>query len=320
MPKKKEIVFGKIDVPLPFPPRVVHVHLLKVNDNVILVDLGPNAPTTKEALVNGLKKFELALEDITHVIFTHSHVDHAGFAAPFRELNPEARMYIHEKELEYYNDRRHQRLEKLAELFEAMDPSIRSVFLEMERYYNKMKTPIEPTDLILGTRFALEIDDLKLELQHVPGHTPGSIVIYLPTERILYTGDSVLAHISPIISYSDFEYDGLGMYVNSLRKMQSLKVKEAWPSHGARIKDFNQRLRELLQHHDKRLREVYKVVRKMKRPVWPLDLVSELFEESLPVNQYPLAFFEVLAHFIHLQRLGKLEHVPKEGWQISQEA
>ncbi len=309
-----KIQLSQIDVPLPFPPRMVHVYVITYVDSTILVDLGPNTPEAWKTLTNGLKKIGLSVEDVTHVVFTHSHVDHAGMAETFREYHSTVKMYLHQREWEYFRYIRQQKWERHFEIFGSLEPEMLELFRKWEGYYRKMKTKLEPTDLFQGTRATLEINGMTLEIHHVPGHTPGSIVLYLPSEKILLAGDHVLAHISPIISYSDFEHDGLGLYLSSLRKLLNLRVKEAWPAHGARILDFELRIKELLRHHDARLREVYRVVKKMKKPIWPLELVSELFEPNLPLDQHPLAFFEVLAHLIHLQRQGLLEFVPGEGW------
>ncbi len=320
MAECRELMLGEIDVPLPFPPRVVHVYLIKHRDNVILIDLGPRTQSTMQSLEQGLQKHDLSLEDVTHVIFTHSHVDHAGCAATFRDRNPTADVYMHQKELEYHDILRHQKFEKISEVFGSLDQSIQDMFLKMDGYYSKMKSPINPTHLISGSQFKLMIDDLELEFIHVPGHTPGSMVIYLPSKNLLFTGDHVIAHISPIITYSDFEFDGLGMYMDSLRKLQPLTVKEAWPAHGAKIQDLSGRVNELLQHHDQRLQEVHRIIEKIGKPIWPLDLIPELFDANLPLNQYPLAFFEVLAHLIHLQNIGSLEYSPKKGWMLARQS
>lgn len=48
-------------------------------------------------------------------------------------------------------------------------------------------------DLELSDGVILEIGQLHLQILHTPGHTPGSVCIYCPEERSLFTGDTLFA-------------------------------------------------------------------------------------------------------------------------------
>jgi len=48
-------------------------------------------------------------------------------------------------------------------------------------------------DLELNDGLILEIGQLHLQVYHTPGHTPGSVCIYCPEERALFTGDTLFA-------------------------------------------------------------------------------------------------------------------------------
>ncbi|MBN1922997.1 MAG: MBL fold metallo-hydrolase [Anaerolineae bacterium] len=48
-------------------------------------------------------------------------------------------------------------------------------------------------DLELNDGDILEIGQLHLQVYHTPGHTPGSVCIYCPEERALFTGDTLFA-------------------------------------------------------------------------------------------------------------------------------
>jgi cyclase len=49
-----------------------------------------------------------------------------------------------------------------------------------------------PTQVVTKNKENLKIDGVKLELLHwVPAHTSGDLVVYLPTEKIVFTGDII---------------------------------------------------------------------------------------------------------------------------------
>lgn len=66
-------------------------YLIRQNDAVILIESGPASilPT----LELGLAAEGLTLQDITHVLLTHIHLDHAGAAGHFAKMG--AKIYVH---------------------------------------------------------------------------------------------------------------------------------------------------------------------------------------------------------------------------------
>ena len=55
-----------------------------------------------------------------------------------------------------------------------------------------------PTQVVTKNKETLKIDGVKLEVYHwAPAHTSGDLVVYLPSEKIVFTGD-IIAGQSPI--------------------------------------------------------------------------------------------------------------------------
>ena len=49
-----------------------------------------------------------------------------------------------------------------------------------------------PTQLVTKDKEDLKIDGVKIELHHwAPAHTSGDLVVYLPDERVVFTGDII---------------------------------------------------------------------------------------------------------------------------------
>ncbi len=144
--------------------------LVETESEKILIDTGigelPESykkfyPTERtETLFHSLKKEGLQPEDITVVINTHLHMDHAGNNRSFCN----AKVYVQKQELEYaYSPHRFQRAAYIQEFFDGSD------YITVKGDYT-----FSDTVSILST----------------PGHTPGhqSVVVHGETDYI-YCGD-----------------------------------------------------------------------------------------------------------------------------------
>jgi cyclase len=66
-----------------------------------------------------------------------------------------------------------------------------------------------------------------LELIHLPGHTPGEVAVYLPQEKVVFTGDNFSNGFQPALSYCcPLEW------LDSLKKILEMDVDYVVPGHG----------------------------------------------------------------------------------------
>ncbi|MEM2878904.1 MAG: MBL fold metallo-hydrolase, partial [Candidatus Hadarchaeales archaeon] len=106
------------------------------------------------------------------LINTHCHYDHAGADHDFvMEFGCE--VAIHRIEAKYLRDGDFHFT--LSELF--FGERMRAVEVSRE---------LEDGDVI-------DLGELKLQVLHTPGHTAGSICLYEPERRMLFSGDTVFA-------------------------------------------------------------------------------------------------------------------------------
>ena len=128
---------------------------------------------------------------IAHLWLTHAHFDHLGGAGAIADgLNPLPPVALHPKDYPLW------RMQGGAPLFGMrIDPGP------------------EPTiDLFHGQRLCL--GHAELEVRHVPGHTPGHVLFYLPAQDVAFVGDVIFRGSIGRTDLPGGDYDTL---INSIR-------------------------------------------------------------------------------------------------------
>lgn len=84
-----------------------------------------------------------------------------------------------------------------------------------------------PPTIAFSDRLNLYVGDCTFELIFLPGHTPGQIGVYLPQERIIFTGDNFTNGWQPSLAYCcPLEW------VESLQRIEAMDVDTVVPGHG----------------------------------------------------------------------------------------
>jgi glyoxylase-like metal-dependent hydrolase (beta-lactamase superfamily II) len=154
-----------------------NIWLIRGTNRDILIDTGLGVCNLKKHLE------KLGLLDTNReciVICTHSHFDHSGGAHHFDNV------LIHQDD---YDGLTH------GEISATLNWSHSSHYRAQP--YSDFSPdeykvpPTKCTSIGDGHRINLGADDDEIEIIHVPGHTPGSIVCYYPRKKALFTGDFV---------------------------------------------------------------------------------------------------------------------------------
>ncbi|MBI5276776.1 MAG: MBL fold metallo-hydrolase [Burkholderiales bacterium] len=151
-------------------------------------------------------------QPVTHVIVTHYHADHIYGLQEFRRIG--ARVLAHRGALEYLgSDTAQSRLAvSRAELAPWIDDG----------------TQLVPADEWIDGRRELELGGVKLILQPVgPAHTPEDLVVFLPSERVLFAGDMVFRGRVPFVGQANSR-----QWVAALDTLLALQPQVVVPGHG----------------------------------------------------------------------------------------
>ena len=147
------------------------------------------------------------------------------------------------------------------------------------------------------------------------GHAPEHISLHCPALGMLISGDMILPRISTNISVIDLEpeADPLPLFLASIARMRELPEDTlVLPSHGKPFRGLHERVRQLVEHHDRHFDEVVAACR--AKPCSASDLLPVLFRRKLDLHQTTFAMGEAVAHLHALVGMGRLRgHLDADG-------
>jgi len=180
-----------------------HVYLIKGATKNVLIDTGVAGkfPILKRRLT----ELGLHVKDVNLIILTHEHYDHIGATAFF-----------------------HQSAVVTAHRLAANKLELQDEFVTLSKYRDQLSKPFW-VDIWLEDGSIIDLGNYELQVIHTPGHTSGCICLYEPRAGLLFTGDTVFAGGT----LSEIAVGGnVSDYVNSVRRLSNLKIKQIYPGHG----------------------------------------------------------------------------------------
>ena len=137
-------------------------------DGLILIDCGMSLEMIKKSIT----KSGLNPRDIQHCILTHFHIDHIGACHDLKMYNQKVKFYAHELDAKAIEEKGHD--QKTAASWYSVD-----------------YIPVSLEKKITKEREILHLGNYDFQCIHTPGHTPGSICVYIEIDnkKILFGQD-----------------------------------------------------------------------------------------------------------------------------------
>ena len=230
--------------------------------NVAVVDPGPMIDEHIAALSDAL-----AGETITHILITHTHMDHSPAAAPLKQLW-QAPTYG-------YGPHGAGKIASGTPIEEGGDMDFVPDHL------------IQDGQVIKG-------DGWTIECVYTPGHTSNHMCFALKEEKALFTGDHVMGWSTSVIGPPDGD---MTAYMESLEKLQQRDDQVYWPTHGTAIREVQPFVQAFIDH---RLEREQQILACLKDGLTRIpDMVPVMYTTTDP-RMFPAAERSVLSAMIRL--------------------
>jgi glyoxylase-like metal-dependent hydrolase (beta-lactamase superfamily II) len=249
--------------PGPFTYKGTGVYIIGHGD-VAVIDPGPEMAPHFDALKATLKD-----ERVTHVLVTHSHMDHSPLAHALAELHG-AKVYAGGPVI-------------------PTDCEVRLEAGDDLRFKPDVK--IKDGEVFEGPGWTIEAIA-------TPGHTSNHFAYALKEENALFSGDHIMGWSTTVISPPDGD---MGDYLSSLQKVLNRDFSSIWPTHGPPVLDPKPFVQAYIDHRREREAQIMSALSQGATRI--PDMVSIIYA-NVDKKLHPAACHSVLAHMVHLIRTG----------------
>jgi glyoxylase-like metal-dependent hydrolase (beta-lactamase superfamily II) len=235
--------------------------------DVAVIDPGP----LLEEHIQSLKRL-LSGENITHILITHTHMDHSPAAAPLKDFwgvktfgfGPHGGGIGNSQNTEAGGDK-----------------------------------DFAP-DVVCKDGTIISADDWTIECVHTPGHTSNHLCFALLEENSMFTGDHVMGWSTSVIGPPD---GNMTDYIKSLEKLLGRKESTYWPTHGSSIDNVREFVKAFIDHRLEREEQILSCLRQGVNVI--SEMIPIMYSETDP-SLHPAAARSAFAAIIRLVETGRV--------------
>ncbi len=217
-------------------PQMAACYLLETDSAVALIEVGNN--DSADRITHVLESRGRHIDEVSHIIVTHAHLDHAGGAGELMQRMPNAMLVAHPRAARHLVDP------------SRLEASARAVYgdEEFDAMYGTLKPVPQERVIIMDEGDQLEVGGRPLSFIDSPGHARHHFCIWDEATRGWFTGDtfgisyrdldSVNGHfIFPTTTPIQFDPPAL---IASIDRMMEKSPKNMYLTHFGRVQNVEQ--------------------------------------------------------------------------------
>ena len=253
-------------------------------DAVAVLDPGPDNDDHLAAILDAI-----AGRTVSHILLTHTHKDHCALLPRLKAETGAPTVGL------AYRSRPGQSGDQ------GLDASHDQTFRP---------------DIEASEDLTLQIDGRPVTVTHTPGHADNHVVFALDDEKLLFSGDHVMAWSTTVVAPPD---GNMGDYFRSLERLIGAAYDIYWPGHGGPVRNPDRFVRSLLTH--RRMRET-QILDCLKAGLTDMDRIVGRIYPELDRKLIGAASLSTRAHLEHLVERGVVEAEPAAndaqvtGWRL----
>jgi glyoxylase-like metal-dependent hydrolase (beta-lactamase superfamily II) len=254
--------------PSPFTFRGTNTFIVG-HQSVAIIDPGPDDAEHLAAILNAVRG-----ETVSHILVTHTHMDHSPLAAKLAAATGAAT----------YSAISQAKSTGISEI--RLDASVDHGFAP--------DVSLRDGDVVEGKGWALEA-------VFTPGHMANHMSFCLGGEKALLAGDHVMAWATTVVAPPD---GNMNDYMGSLRKLLTRDEAIYYPAHGPEKRIPLALVRAILAHRKMREEAIFNRVKAGDQTVG--EIVANIYADVDP-RLHGAAGQSSLAHLEHLIEKGRIE-------------
>jgi glyoxylase-like metal-dependent hydrolase (beta-lactamase superfamily II) len=158
-------------------PHAIATAVVQAAGSVALVDPGPTS--CLPVLERELGRHGIAFADVTHIVLTHIHLDHAGATGTLLERHPHLRVFVHERGAPH-----------LVDPSRLLDSATRLYGAEMDRLWGAVR-PVPATAVTpLTGGETISAGGREFAVAYTPGHASHHVSYFDASSGIALVGDT----------------------------------------------------------------------------------------------------------------------------------
>jgi glyoxylase-like metal-dependent hydrolase (beta-lactamase superfamily II) len=165
-------------------PGIIASVVLHGPGGAAIIDPGPTS--TLPALVAGLSRAGIAMADVSALLLTHIHLDHAGATGTLVRQQPELRVYVHEKGAPH-----------LVDPTRLLASATRLYGDAMDRLWGDvLPVPAHALTVLAGGE-RISAGGRDLDIAYTPGHASHHVSYFSADTGIAFVGDTAGVRLTP---------------------------------------------------------------------------------------------------------------------------
>ena len=236
---------------------------------LLIIDPGPNSEAHLRNIMEVIPKYT----KVTHILITHSHLDHSGLAPKLSKILNAPTLAFGTALDGLSNDMK----------------SICKMGLTSEKF--GIDTEFVP-DHFLKDEEKISSREWEVVAHHTPGHLSNHIC-YQYLDK-LFTGDHIMEWSTSVISPPEGD---VSQFINSCEKIYNLHCEKFYPGHGIPVEHPGERIVELIEHRKKREIEILNFLKNRDATI---SQITRYIYLNIDQNLLSVASRNVKAHLVDL--------------------
>ena len=206
-------VTWQISLPFLGEEGIIGSYLLAGDNELAVIDPGPGSMI--EPLLDAIRQAGFDPQDVTHLLATHVHLDHAGSVGSLVKRMPKAKVYAHSKGVPH-----------LLDTTKVVASATRIYGDRMQQLWGEIEsTPADRLQTMEGGD-TLNVAGRRLEVHYTPGHAVHHVVFFDAHSGDLFAGDTAgvrlqgVDYVRPPTPPPDIDIEAWSESMDTIQKLR----------------------------------------------------------------------------------------------------